>query len=346
MSKVSLQDIAQRCGVSHVTVSRVLNGKDYLHKTETVERVLAAAKEMGYRPNVLAKSILSGRTRTVGFLYRAGDGGWTSDIQTGIHEELVASEYFPITLSLKPGVPDLDQVYHLLDRRVDGVIIRPSYETPMAEYLDAIRKHGIPIVTLDTEVPETQDLDFVGTDDELGGRLAAEHLLELGHRCFGVLTFEPMSTMSRRRLAFEETVKAVSGTSCHFVTRSFLATSRGHGRALELLGSDPRPTAIFAGSDLLACGVYQAAAQLGIRIPEDLSLVGFADLEYAKLLSPPLTTIRQLPERIGRETVKLILGRIDGKEDDPKPRRICLKPEIVVRESTRELQTVEGFLKP
>ena len=136
MSKVSLQDVAKRCGVSHVTVSRILNGKDHLHKAETVERVLAVSKEMGYRPNLLAKSTLSGRTRTVGFLYRAGDGGWTSDIQTGIHEELVASNYFPITLSLKPGVPDLDQVHHLLDRRVDGVIIRPSYETPMAEYLE------------------------------------------------------------------------------------------------------------------------------------------------------------------------------------------------------------------
>ncbi len=190
MTKASLQNIARRCGVSHVTVSRILNGKEHLHKAERVDRVVAAAEEMGYRPNLLARSILLGRTQTVGFIYRAGGSGWTGDIQTGIHEELVAAGYLPITLSLKTRVPPLEQVNHLLDRRVDGVIIRPSAGMPTGEYLKTIKQRDLPVATLDMEEPETRDLDFVGTDDDLGGRLAAEHLLGLGHRHFGVLAFD------------------------------------------------------------------------------------------------------------------------------------------------------------
>ena len=190
-------------------------------------------------------------------------------------------------------------------------------------------------MVIDNETEGSEKFDFVGTDDEDGARQAAEHLLSLGHRRFGMVTFESLSTMCRRRVNFEKILSEVSGTQCisemiHYPTESY-----GYEGALALLSRAERPEAVFAGSDKLACGIYQAAAELGFTIPDDLSVIGFADLEYAKLITPSLTTIRQEPFRIGQEAVKLITDHIEGNVASSAPRRILLKPELIVRASTQ-----------
>ncbi|MCX7011333.1 MAG: LacI family DNA-binding transcriptional regulator [Candidatus Sumerlaeota bacterium] len=332
MTRVGVRQIAEKCGVSPMTVSRVLNGKTGLHRRETVARVVRTARELGYRPNLLARSMQSGRTRTIGFLHQAGAGAWTAELQLGVHDELVRRGYLPITLLLSRDTSVSEHVNHLLDRRVDGIVLRPLPTAPSVECLALMRRHDLPVVTIDTELPEAADYDFVGTDDDLGGRLAAKHLLGLRHRRFGALCYDEGGATARRCRSFERSVSKHPGVHVARVEVSLsdLIASRG---ALRLLRSKPRPTAIFAGADRLAWTVYRAAAQLGLRIPEDLSVVGFADLEYARMLTPALTTFRQNTQDIGREAVRMVLGRIEGTLKG-KPRRVLLKPEIVPRAST------------
>lgn len=177
----------------------------------------------------------------------------------------------------------------------------------------------------------------MGTDDEAGGRLAAEHLLSLGHRRVAhIAGSDLVSTSRRRRRGFEETIRAGGGTCVSLEDPSFGRFESVSGEidvATQLLNTTPRPTAVFAVNDYMAAAVYDAAAERGLRIPDDLSVVGFADLKHVRLLRPTLTTIRQCPEEIGREAAQLVLGRLDGKFDRAPQKRL-LPVTLVSRAST------------
>ena len=316
--------------MSHVTVSRILTGKAHLHNAKTVERVQQVAREMGYRPNVLAQSMQTGKTRMIGVVMREAHGSWFSEIQNGIHQELIGAGYLPLTLTLYSTGPDGRELLdHMLNRRVEGVILWEATEQMVADVTAA----RVPLATLDAPNACAADFDFVGTDDRLGVELAARHLLELGHRRFASETYENLPTAIDRRDAFAAAVARVPGTSCVACTcppvRERLTSS-----IEAALTAEERPTAIFAGSDRIALAVYEVADALGMRVPDDLSVVGYADLDFASLVKPPLTTVRQDPEEIGRRAAALLLDRVEGRVTDSKPRRIRLEPELMVRGST------------
>jgi LacI family transcriptional regulator len=179
------------------------------------------------------------------------------------------------------------------------------------------------------------DLDFIGTDDTQGGRLAAEHLLGLGHRRLAHLAAPPADSTARNRKAgFDAAVSKVVGARAKTVDEESWLVDPVAVR--ELLMHPDRPTAIFCDSDMMVLSVYTAARQTALRIPEDLSVVGFADLHFSASLYPGLTTVRQHPREIGRRAARLALDRIEGRCDSDDPVVVRLEPELIERGSTDE----------
>jgi LacI family transcriptional regulator len=333
----SLRQIAEASGVSISTASRALLRQSNV-RAETRKRVLAAADRFKYRPNLLVRGMQTGRTHTVGVMLRVTDPFY-GQIYAGIHDALLAVDHVPILVwsgrdpqqARRGGVTELDQIHRLVDRRVDGVILVPVVDAASDDYLHEVWDRKIPLVAIDRELPESQ-ANFVGCDDRAIGQMAAEHLLGLGHRRLGHLAGPGFASTGRHRREGFEAAAAAAGAQVVVVEEpTFMA---GHDKADELLNRPDRPTAIFAANDHLALSVYDAAAQLGLRVPEDLSVMGCGNLAYGKSLRPSLTTIDQQPRKIGQQAAQLLLRARDGGDDPTDPVRIRLSPELVPRAST------------
>lgn len=333
-SPASLQAIAEAAGVSAMTVSRVLNGQGNV-SARTRTRVEAAAKRLKYRPNKLVKAMLAGRSGTVGVMISPLKS-FQSRMLHGAHDALLERGCLPLLHfhDVGPGAyrdaAEIDYIHRLLDQRVDGLIFWPSDESVPNTYLKEVWERGVPLVAVDRHLPQT-NADFSGTDDRGGGRIAAEHLLGLGHRRLAHVGGESgVSTYEDRRRGFEEAAAecrvAVTAVECR--------ECDSYGDAMRLLGSAKRPTAIFAASDLMAPGIYRAAADCGLTVGRDLAVVGFADLSEVQSLVPGLTTLRQDPYRIGLQSVRLLMDRIDGVASAASPKSVRLVPELVVRGSS------------
>jgi len=336
VASVNLREIAAKCGVSVKTASRILGNNGHLHRPETVKRVLRVAEELRYRPNLLARGVQSGRTRTVGVMLVPDRNGFTSTIMIGIHDALIARDYLPIMLLATGGATEDEQIHRLVDRRVDGMILRADEMRDSDERLSDLLDRNVPVVTVDTQVPGTRRVDFVGTEDDLGGRLAAEHLLALGHRRVAYVSWDFSHRNMRPRCeGFQEAVAQTPGATCACVLFPYEPGEEGWVQAIgALLRSPRRPTAVFLSADTVAPALYRAARQEGLRIPEDLSAVGFADLSFVSYMAPPLTTVRQPTYEIGQQAARMILARIDKKLAEPVVQRVRLCPELVVRGST------------
>ena len=337
---VGLKQIAQEAGLSIMTVSRALRPNSEI-AAETRERVLEIARRLRYRPNLLVRAIQTGRSRNVGVVIPPY-GKFGSRLVCGIHDELCSEQYLPL-LHWKHGAAspgrqsaeeaELSVINCLIDRRVDGVILFPADDSVPDLYFREVWERHIPLVTIDRQLRFTH-ADFAGTDDKHGTILAVKHLLDLGHTHLAHIAGDKrVVTYADRCAAFEMTL---SGAGMKFKT--MVVTDTDHdgiaAAARNILERQPRPSAIFLGSDLYAPFVYKVAAALDLNIPSDVSVVGFADLEHAAFMQPPLTTVRQDPYAIGSQAARIVLDRCNGKLTGPEPVEFRLKPELVVRGST------------
>src|SRR2546423_4241432 len=212
MRRVSQRDVAREANVSRVTVSLVLAGKDQTSE-ETRRRVLEAARRLRYRPNLLVQGMQTGRSRTIGLVMPVSMH-FHGQIARGVHDELVQADYVPIQLWVEAApdskVTELQQIHRLVDRRVDGMMIWPADVSVPDVHFQEIWERDIPLGTVDRET--TTHADHVGTDEELGGRLVAEHLLSLGHRHVAHVTYPNRTgSMARRRDAFVKAIKTGGG---------------------------------------------------------------------------------------------------------------------------------------
>lgn len=335
---VSLKQIAEKASVSITTVSRVMRNTGEI-SDETRQRVLRVAEELRYRPNLPAQSIHSGRTSTIGVIMPAA-GGFDMRIMMGIHNELAEHGYVPITLwsgadlSSNSDNELLAQVHNLLDHRVDGVILRPTVDAREG-YLQEVLDREIPLVMVDRDLSDIS-ADFVGTDDEFGGRLVAEYLISLGHRHIAHLAGSEKTSSARlRRKGFEEAVSDRPDVQWQTLADPGFGVDLKMDMeiAMKLLATDIQATAVFAANDVMANSIYNAARRLGLRVPQDISVVGFADMEISEMMDPPLTTVRQHPDEMGAHAARLVLKRVSAQENNGKPRRILLKPELIHRDS-------------
>jgi LacI family transcriptional regulator len=333
----TIKDIAERCGVHPSTVSRALSpAMKHLVADDVAKRIHAAANALGYRLNLAAAALRTGRSGLIGVLAPdIADPGFPP-ILSGIADQLDTAGYATIVVDVGPHGSQQQFVDRLIGRGVDGLVLAT------VSLRDAIVKHcldaAIPAVLVN-RLDGSARLPSVASDDTEGMRLAVAHLVELGHISIGHVAGPPdISTGARRRAGFEaSTARARLGTHDTAVEVAAAYTREaGRAAALRLLDREARPSAIVAANDLLALGVYDALAARGLTCPADVSVVGHNDMPYVDMLSPPLTTVRIAQREMGEAAAKLLLDRISGPS--AKREHIVLAPELIVRGSTARMR--------
>ena len=328
--RVSIKDIAEVAGVSHSTVSRAIHGTGRMSEA-TRTRILTLAEEMGYTPDALARSLVRGQTSTIGVVVTTIADPFVVQIVSGI-EDLAQEAGYSVFLSSSHMDPDREiaVVEMFQQRRVDAVIVSASRVGSL--YSDSLQRFGVPIVLINNQA-DGEYLHSVSADDVTGARLAVEHLLELGHRRIAYIGSASRPISNERRLGGYRQALAAYGLE----PMPGLEVSPGVGSDLEvgrrgLVELLPHePTAIFTYNDVTAIGVMLEAREQGIDIPGRLSLIGFDDIETAQFVSPPLTTIRQPREAMGRAAMEMVLALLNGEETGDR----ILPCELIVRQSTQ-----------
>jgi len=341
---VTIRDIAQRAGVSVSTASRALNKKDDVSK-ETRERVLAAARELNYAVNLHARALAGATGKTVGFVLYDSSTAFHAAMARGVEDVATAHGYSLIVCNTG-GAPDAELRAHqmLREKRVDGVLINSVQSG--SEPLRRLAAEGIPYVLLNRRMDDL-DADYVIVDYRRGTHMATTYLLELGHRRILLQTAEPEHPPVRERVVGYR--QALEQYGVAFDPDLLLQCSHGlmstHSRVLEVMTSlHPAPTAILAYNDLWAIPVLSVLHELGLRVPDDVAVVGHNDLEFARFLIPPLTTIAHPVYEMGRRAAEILFRKISQSEDEPwRPQRIILEPRLITRQSSGAAVAVAGL---
>ena len=329
---VTLQTVADRAGVSPSTVSRILNGTARVSEAKR-ERVSQVIEELGFRPNLLARSLAGGKTMSIGVLTQYIDSPFYGAGLRGIEEVLSDHGYIPIVTSgLWERARERDSLWSLVERKVDGLIILTSRLTD--QDLQEISER-LPIVVTGRDLwgDNLQSLNF---DNVFAGKLAAQHLLHLGHRDIAVIIGPSDHKDSEERLA--GIVSHASASSLQVDERLITMsdyTERGGHRAMQSIISKNIPfSAVVALNDQMALGAILALGQAGLRVPDDVSVIGMDDLPSAAFFSPPLTSVSQPVYEMGRHAADMLLNVVAGNGVE-LPRGLSLNPKLVIRDSTR-----------
>lgn len=330
--RAAMRDIAALAGVSIATVSRVLNGRPDVSPA-TRDLVLQHIRALGYVSNRSARALASGRTGLIGLTVPFMQGGYFAAIISGASEALGERD---ARLVLCPTFHEHDREVTVLERLMHGatdgtLLILPS-ETK-AE-LRQLRMRGAPFVVIDSSLPLDDDIPVVGTANWSGARVATEHLIRLGHRRIGLITGPPDWCASLDRTAGYHSALMATGLPIvpELVRAADFLLDGGSEAAHALLDLPDRPTAIFAQNDNMAIGALRAAHERGLQVPRDLSVIGFDDIDIACVAIPPLTTVAQPLQEMGRMAVTLLYRQIDGQPLEAP--RVELSTRLIVRDST------------
>lgn len=336
----TIRDVAERAGVSKSTVSKFLTGTPYVSEPARAA-IQQAIDALGYEPSSVARSLTTGRTGFMGVVVASVLNPFYTELVHAIDEE-AANLGYAIMLASADRDPDREQriVRGLAQRGVDGLIFASTYAADRE--VIALKGGGTPFVLASRHLTDV-DVDYVIVDSFRGARLAVQHLLDLGHeRIAHIGGPSRVLQMRERRSGYLAALAdaAASPAEEHLVERDRTSLDAGRGALAQLLELPPRrrPTAIFAATDFLALGVLAEARERGVRVPEDLSLVGFDDVYLGALAHTPLTTVDSQITELGRRATRLLVDRID-RTGDPAPRHDVLEPSLVVRESTAPLHT-------
>jgi len=333
--RVTLAEVAELAGVHPATASRALNqveGAGVVNPA-TVAKVAAAAARLGYRPNPVARSLRTRRSHTVGVLIPDLANPLFPPVIRGIEDRLAESGYVALLANTDDDPTRERQLLERMrERHVDGLVLATARRGFPAG--SGLWEDDLPVVLVN-RVVEDRALPAVAADDVAGIRLAVAHLVRLGHRRIAhVAGPQDLSTGSGRLRGFELGMaeQGLEVDPVQVVEAERYQVAEGLRCARQLLARRPRPTAIVAANDMLALGCYQALGELGLRCPQDCSVVGFNDMPFVDQLSPPLSSVRFDHYAMGREAAQLILERLSSPEGPTKV--VFLPPELVVRSST------------
>jgi len=334
--KITIKDIARLANVSHTTVSRALNDKSRI-LDETKERILSIARQLNYRPNFVARSLVMKRTRTLGLVITTIANPFYIELAQGIEATARGLGYNIILCSTHSDLSiEQESVDVLRSKGVDGIIFTSAH---MGDpNIIGLMEEGFPVILVNrrTYHPAVKErVDYVGIDNILGGFLAVEHLIRLGHRRIGVIGGSSESSVGFERLEGGkralETYR-IEQRADYLLDGDFLRNSGYQGGKRFVQMPEP-PTAIFATNDYMALGAYQAILEENINIPEEIALIGFNDIEFTAMKGIELTTIGQKKFEMGAIAVKTLVEKIEGGEVRPSTREIILKPELIVRKT-------------
>ena len=325
----TLRDVAREAGVSIKTVSRVVNGEPAVNPA-TAERVNEVVVRLGYRPNQLARSLQGRRSRTIGLMIADVSNPFYAACVKAVEEEARERGY-ALILCASDEDAEIERAYIglLTQRRVDGLLLVPAADGH--EYLREEQAAGLPVVTLDRPA-DGIPTDTVVVRNRAGAREATTHLIRVhGHRRIAFVgAGEHLYTTRKRLEGYREALREAGLEEIRRVGAPDIASA---ARATRELLELPGPlTAIFAMNNLITVGVLQALERIGLRVPEDVALVGFDDFELAAVLRPHLTLVRQPAAELGRRAASLLFDRLEEAQP-PEVRRVVLETELIVRES-------------
>ncbi len=331
-TRPGMREVAERAGVAMSSVSRVLSGHpDVSARMRRV--VMEAVRELNYQPDILAQGLRLGKTFSVGFAVSDIANPVLAEIITGAEKRLRAAGY-SLLLTNSEGNPELDieHISLLERRRVDGLILS-LVEEHHPDAVAALRQVACPIVLVDRDIPDGVTTRRAAFDHALGMRQATQHLLELGHRRFALITGGPERPARERRQAVEETLAGVPDAECTVCPGEF---SVDHGRrsTAEILGLDARPTAIIAGGNMLMEGALMTLKEAGVEVGRDLSFVGCDDVAVAELHEPQIAVVRRDSRAVGEASAELLLADLEPESGSTdSPREIVLPTEFLARPS-------------
>ncbi|MCD9023572.1 LacI family DNA-binding transcriptional regulator [Cohnella silvisoli] len=334
--KATIYDVAREAGVSIAAVSQVINGKGKISGERRAE-IIRVMERLNYKPSFIATALTGKNTFTLGLLVPDISNPFFAEIARAVEDRGHHHGYSLVICSTDNDDERVGRYLSLLQQKsVDGIIIGTGIVD--RELVESIVAKSIPVAMIARELPGGR-IDAVIVDDYAGGRMAARHLLDLGHSRLAVLSEHRKVTSSLERIrGFRDQMTEAGLELPEYLVK---ASGRdliqeGKRNAAELMRYAERPTAIFCCNDLLAIGALQAAKEMGVRVPADLSIVGFDNTILTTVTDPQLTTIAQPTEQMGNLVVDLILGK--QKVQQPDPVRTVLEPELIVRQSTAELQ--------
>ena len=324
-------------GVSPATVSRVFSNSDTI-SAATAQRIRELAQSVGFRPNAVSRAAFGGSTRSIGILLPDQSTSFFNDIAIGLQNRLLEVDYLPMILQYA-GVTGGESraVRRLLDHRVDGLVLNLTNESLTPDDFASMLKARLPMVLVGG-FQDSLSADTICNDGVQGSQLVGEHLMRLGHRRFGFCYYgDGHSTCDARLSGYREVLnnnglllrgQDITRLPPHVADP--VGVHRAHLRAV--LSRPDRPTAFFAATDHLATDVYTVAQEMNLRIPQDLSVVGYADLNFSTLIYPPLTTVRECGREMGEQAALVILERLRHPRNPH--RAITIPSELVVRSST------------
>jgi len=328
----NIRDVAERAGVSVGTVSNVLNHREKV-SPDAVRRVREAIDALGYVRNDAARQLRVGRSSTVGLVVLDVRNPFFTDLARGAESEAARHG---LSVILGNSDEDVQREAGYLDlfeeQRVRGILISPYRE--VGPHLRRLRERGTPTVLVDRR-SEDEQFSSVSVDDELGGWLAADHLITTGRRriLFTGGPFDIRQIIDRRAGA-QRAVDGADGVSFETVPTpaASVADGRATGEEIAARAAEERPDAVFAANDLIAMGVLQGLARHGIRVPEEIAIIGFDDIDFAAAAVVPLSSVRQPSQLMGETALRILLSEIADPDSDAQ--QVVFEPELIVRAST------------
>ena len=328
--RITITAIAKAAGVSVPTVSRVVNGRSDV-SPQTRQRVEQLLREHGYRRQATARRRAT--ARLIDLVFNDLDSPWAVEILRGVEDVGHAAGVGTVISAVhRRSAPTRQWLQNVRERATDGVIL---VLTDLAQPVHAeLRQLGVPVVVVDPIGASDLDVPTIGATNWAGGMRATEHLIALGHRRIGFIEGPPRLLCSRARLdGYRAALDAAGvGVDRQLVREGDFYHESGFAGGAALLDLADPPTAIFASSDQMAFGVYEAVRRRGLRVPDDVSVVGFDDLPEVRWSSPPLTTVRQPLTEMGRLAARTVLRLAEGESVENAG--VELATELVVREST------------
>lgn len=328
----NMKEIARMAGVSLGTVSHVLNGSARVREPLR-RRVEEAVQSIGYQPSALARGLRRDKTNMIGMVIPDVTNPFFPAVVRGAEDTAFANGYRLILCNTDND--HSKELVHLNELRTylpSGLIVIPSDFSDLTRQTESYQKSGAAVVCVD-RLPKRWHGDSVTAANEQGAHAATQHLIQLGHKRIATIAGPLHLTNAQQRLHGFRRAMTDAGLAVapEYLQESSFDLSGGRSRALLLLRMLPRPTAIFAGNDMIAMGVIQAVRELGLHCPDDVSIIGFDDLDFAALINPPLASVLQPGYQLGATAARILLDRVEG--DASPARHVVLETELRIRES-------------
>ena len=330
---VRLKDIAKKTGYSVNTVSLALRDSSRLSK-QTRQQIQAVAKTLNYRPNQIAKSLVSRQSNIIGLIVTDIRNPLLTHVAQAVEKELASKKYGVLFGTSNDDVEIEKQVVEMFRaRQVDGILAYPKSQEDM-EHLYSLRAEGFPIVSLVKD--PLGKIDVVSVDDEVGAMLATDHLINQGHTKIGMVdTLWPMDKKDKyngyKKSMQKHNLEPMFGWNEHLESHTL---ARGHNAMDNIMSQDVKPTAIFAIIDNFALGVLRWAEKNNIKIPNDIALIGYDNIEYGEYASVPLSSMNYDVDLVSKLAVARLIELIGAGSNLPEPRTTLIEPQLVIRESS------------